>query len=736
MACVRCFREYATEVYTAADDLPMAMHHSKSIAGHTGPWSNRGDRRWLGLKNEAWLLMFSGQIENAIEVLRRSLPLTQEEDVGVKGQARLEVLSDLEHALVMAGQLDATVPSPEHRSPLPAAAALPGADPNKPLPKGEWPWLDVRHGMTDALRACCRGDHSEAQEILTHWDRWLTERKHLSDWFEVRLRLVAAMRLARQQDRAAALAKQLGDRARQARDWLTLRRLTRLMDDAEPLSPLALLSPVAVGPYASKAVTQSVPEQPLAVTAAPAEQAAAPPAEAPPPPLDGFIVGMAERLESARDDDEVRGDLLSELLSVPPTAASHHSDAARLIHLTHYLIGDGGRGPEVWRWAEAVATPHPQDASVLSLLAVLGDLLRSQSEAMAELIPVDRVQRLFRASLGLDPFHVRNHSRAGDYYLHEGDLGEAERCLARGFRLDRNNSFLALRLAEVYRKTERPRDALAVLDMALREDSDDPQVAWEAALTAFNLQQWESTLTYIDCFEGMNPDQPWANYYKTIALLELNRPREALEAVAEEERRSPDRPWPQMVLRACAYAALEDAEQFRHHLHAAVTARFADVDYLTVSGVSSLSERLWKAAGKLPADNPLRKALNEKLLQAGVMPDDYFEELRMCSEKEEGINYYRIFVRQLLDENWEEWPGRLHDQEGWTGYFILWGVLAKDEEDAKERVLQWQAKCYPAPAWVAKTEVQSEDYNDRPGVVWQGERWGQNAAEDESPEGA
>src|SRR5262245_61977782 len=218
LACVRCFREYATEVYTAADDLAMALHHSRSIAGHQGPWSNRGDRRWLGVKNEAWLLLLSGQVEPAVEAMRRALPLTQEEEVGVKGQARLEVLADLEQALVLAGQLDPARPEPSHRSTSPT-------DPNQPLPKGEWPWLDFRHAMIDALRASCRGDHGEAQKILTHWDRWLTERKHLSDWFEVRTRLVAAHKLAGQNDRADALAKQLGERAHKARDWLTLRRL-------------------------------------------------------------------------------------------------------------------------------------------------------------------------------------------------------------------------------------------------------------------------------------------------------------------------------------------------------------------------------------------------------------------------------------------------------------------------------------------------------------------------------
>jgi tetratricopeptide (TPR) repeat protein len=411
------------------------------------------------------------------------------------------------------------------------------------------------------------------------------------------------------------------------------------------------------------------------------------------------------------------------VLNVPPTEATHPADAARLLQLAQELITDDERGAEVWQWAEGIATLHPQDATVLNLLAVLGDTLRDQSEDLEELIPADRIAHLFKTSLDLDPFHVRNHARAGAYHLHADNLGEAERCLARGFRLDRSNNFLALRLARVYRMTERPRDALAVLDMALREDADDPEVAWDAGLTAFNLEQWDAALMYFDVYEGMEPDRPWANYYRAISLLELERPNDALEAIAEEERRSRDRPWPTTVLRACAHAVLGDLDGLRQRIKTVLATPLVEVDYLTVRGVSSLSERLWKASTKLPLEDPLRGDLNERLLRAGVMPDDYFDWFRMRGEKQEDVNYYRCVVLQPLDENWKTWPGCLSGQEDWNAYFILWGVLALDEEEAEERVLKWQAKCYPLPAKVVKVELQHEGYTDKPGVVWQGERW-------------
>jgi tetratricopeptide (TPR) repeat protein len=729
MACVRCFREYATEVYSAADDIPMALHHSRSISSHTGPWSNRGDRRWLGVKNEAWLMLLTGQTEKAFTELRRALPLTQEEEVGVKNQSRLEVLADLEQLLVLTGKIDPSKPSPAHRS-------LSPKDFSKQLAKDEWPWLDQRHAHIDALRACCRGEHVEAQKILATWDRKLNELKHLSDWFEIRLRLIAACRLGKQDERAEALAKQLDLRARKARDWLTLRRLARLMDKSAPVSPLALLAPLTEGPFASQGQPSPAPvEAPVSETngaAAPSEAPAPEPVEEGPPPLDGFVLSLVDRLDDARNDDDVREEMLDQLLSVPAADATHQFDATRLVHLAHYLMGDASRGEEIWNWAESIAARHPQEASVLNLLAVLGDLLRSTEEELEEIIDKERIEKLFRVSLDLDPFHVRNHSRAGAYHLGVTNLGEAERCLARGFRLERSNSFVALRLAEVYRQTERPRDALAVLDMALREDADDPEVAHDAGLLAFNLKQWDGALMYFDVREGMEPDQEWTHYYRTIALLELDRPVDALEAIEEEGRRCPaESQWKVVVLRACAHAAMNDVPALRQGIEAALAQPFYEIEFLTLGGVTNMCARLWQASLKLPKDDPLRGRLNERLLLAGLAQDDYFEIFRERGEKQEGVNYYRCLVRQPLDERWSLWPGRLSDQENWTAYYILWGVLAASEEEAEERVLKWQSKCYPLPAEVLQTEIQNEDYTDKPGVVWQGERWDATPDEDE-----
>ena len=55
--------------------------------------------------------------------------------------------------------------------------------------------------MSRGTGSCLRGDHATAIQTLTTWDRRLTERQDLEHWFEVRLRLIAAYRLAGDENR-------------------------------------------------------------------------------------------------------------------------------------------------------------------------------------------------------------------------------------------------------------------------------------------------------------------------------------------------------------------------------------------------------------------------------------------------------------------------------------------------------------------------------------------------------
>ena len=389
----------------------------------------------------------------------------------------------------------------------------------------------------------------------------------------------------------------------------------------------------------------------------------------------------------------------------------------------------------VWEWAEATAAPFPQHAGVLNLLATLADVLSGWPEStLGETVEPGRVEALFRKSLELDPDNAPNHARAGAFYLGLENLGEAERCLARGFRLQRENSYIASRLAAIYQNTDRLRDALAVLDLCLREGCEEPGIAWDAAMLAYQVDQHEALLTYLDRFETLQPDQPWVGHYRAMAHLGLGQPKDALEDLEMEASRSPDRPFGTEILRACVASALEQPERFRKHLESVLSLKWSTIDYFSLGGIANLSLRLWNAAECVPADDALRLRLEKHLILAGMAPDTLFETRRQAGPAAQDVKHFRCTLLQPLDKRWQASQGCLHGQESWPAYQCQWGVLASDEEAAARIVLAQQVECYGLKATVENVEDMEQEFKDKPGIVWQGRRWWNEEDEESNDE--
>lgn len=730
LQCISCFREYATDVYIAADDLDMALHHARVGINNKDPGPH--DRRHVGAKDSVRILMLRGQVEAAIEVL----------DLAWK-------LSDVYHS-PYAGKLDThnraielyyLAGCPERLQELPKVLSFAEGEtydgPDDAVliepPRDEYPSYFLDRDLAHSFIACCRGDYDAAAALLQPWDVQLREQKCLTKWFEVRLRLVAIARLTGKMQRALALAKPLQEAAVQSRDWFIQKRLERLMDESIPATPLALAGPVTVGPYADSpqaAAPATASPVPTERDQAPSEEDGA--SDEPETPLgettQNLFVGL---MESGGEPDKISA-ILNSMLEIPATSATHPLDAERLLHVARFIASDGERAGEVWTWSGMIARQFPQNANVLSMHAALGSHLRMIAEGSLDHdITGEALESLFRQSLDLDPSAGANFARAGTYYLEQENYGEAERCLARGFRLLRSSAQLALRLAEVYSRTDRPRDALAVLDMALREGCDDPDVAWEAAVTANHVEQYDAAVTYLDRFDELNPDQPWSHYYRASALLELGRADEALASLETESKLNPDATYHVEVLRASCLGELDRLTDFRAQLDRVLATPLYEVTYLTQQGLQRLLTRLLKTASEcLEPDDPDLIRLETRLLESGLAPNELFAAYRDRATDDSGngrqgtVHFYRCVLRQPLDEQWESFPGRLAGDEGWSAYIVTWGILARDEAEATRTALSWQHRCYPLPAELLDVEQDGADYTDKPGVVWQGFRDG------------
>ena len=717
--CVSCFREYACDVYLAADDPDIAGHQCRLVMEQEGAWSDRGDRRWLATGKLAWLEALHGRFDEALSTIDRALDFTDAEAVSLKFESRIRTLLARDTVRLAAG-LEPLMTSD------PAFADMPTAD--------ECPVFAHAFDLNSALLAVRQQNWTDASQLLTKWDQRLQKSSGTHLWFETRLRLIAMSLLSGQQRQAEVLAKQLEQRARTANDYLTLRRLQFLLDSDQP-SPLATASSHKRAPEVASSARESRSDS---STSDVGESESTLSAE-PPGPMAEQITALRNRMTDFMQEpsQEQYEALRTDVLAMDASKVTHYDDVCGILHLMGYLVGGGDDGEDVWKWANALAAPHRNRSVILSLLGTLGDALRDTgNEALADKITVERTEQLFRKSLEVEPTKPRNFQRAGDHFAAQENLGEAERCYARAFRLDRVDGNIVRRLADLYSNTDRPRDALHVLDVSLREGSDDAQVAFDAAMLAFRLKQYDATLTYLDKFEQLAGENLWTNYYRSVCHYEQGDYQKALDSIDREEKLAESTGWHLELMRAVTKARLGDSTGARPHLDIVMKTPLYEIDFLSLTGVMELLQRLAVVADEVLKDPQLVARLEARLIRSGLMPESWFQWQRESEDAKptENIHLYRCLVHQPLDDTWNTDPDRLSDQQDWTAYITEWGALAESEEAAKEIALEFQSRCYHLPATVQQILASDEAYTDITGPVWQGARYSVDDEDGENDE--
>ena len=243
--CVQCFREYASDVYLAADDPDLARHQCQTVLNHTGQWQERGDRRWLAKMKLGWIELLQGNLPLAKSFTEESLELCDEEEVSIPLHSKVEVQIQLDSILMLQG-LEPQFSQQDFASQIPSAE--------------ESPIFDYLISGSRALEAGVNKDFDKAGEVLEQWDRKLSKCNALHYWFENRLRLIALKRIAGESQQAENLAKSLEEKASQADDWLTLRRLNDVLGSEGDPSLLAIPT-TNLGSIAPTATRNLVPEE-------------------------------------------------------------------------------------------------------------------------------------------------------------------------------------------------------------------------------------------------------------------------------------------------------------------------------------------------------------------------------------------------------------------------------------------------------------------------------------------
>ncbi len=717
------FREFAFEVYQAADDLDMALHFAReTIAIQT----SGGDRKVASADDAARALGLQGRLTEAVEQVLEGWEYC--ETFHNPYLAKLNFLPLLRETCAAAGRTDLLPEFPEVRWPH---QLKPGEEGDYLVfaERGTDPSIEASADRALAVEAACLGDYDKAIALVEPWAQLALKNQVVHPLLENRCRLMALYRLSGRMDELRAMAKTTEPIARQANDWLTLHTMKCLLDEGFAANPLASIAPADCGPYAPVQPAEPVAAEMVSPIASDAEEAETEDeSQTNRTPLEPFFMAIFESLES--EDEQAPRSAIEKILGLDPASIENALDAEQALNLLNFLV-DASHEQTVSAWCRQLQTRFPGESGIASMSAVLANTLRElvSSEGKTPLIEADGIKKLLLRALDMDAECGRSFARAGLHFLNEGDFGEAERCLARSFRLNRQSAASALGLADVYANTERPRDALAVLDMALREGCEEPRIAWHAAMHASSLEQFNVMLTYLNWYAERIPDQKWLSFFKAIALIELNRPEEALEQIELERNANPDCAPMLPLLIACAVAQLNNTHEFRQHLQATLDEPLRSIDVIAPAELARLMGRLWTAASNiLPADDTLRLQLETLLLKTCLTPVELFEALRVQQGPEQGtkeVRFYRVYIGQVLDDDWAESAGCLNGEEVWKAYNILWCILAEDEESATRLALQWQSRCeIQASAEVIGVSASDEVFTDFPGVVSQGPRAG------------
>jgi hypothetical protein len=717
---ITSFRELAIDVYLAADDFDMAIHHAQTCMNTQLAWQ---DRRWPGAEKSITAWLAAGHLNQAMQVYEASRGMA--ETWYCPGRAKRESAHLLKTTLAMMGKSDEF------------ARHYPAGETDYIVAPGEDLRIEFEEAMAEAVVAACGGDFESAIEALEPQDRALNERKHLEMWFEGRTRLVGLYLLKGDRTRASRLAKPLGEKAQEARDYRTISRLAYMFLPGAKVSPLAGSGPVQSGPWAPvEAISMFTPGRTSEGGNANAGSEA--PQEAPATSLgnvgdegepDEVIIQLKALVDSVPEGDNYPARVSMALIKFPEEQLTTRAHVVAVLTAMSALSaeGQGMDVPGVWAWAKRLSARFAKEPEVLSQVADLGRrLMDDAAGAEAPGLSKEELEGMLRSALLLGQNNGNVFFRAGLFWFGVGDYSEAEHCLARAFRLDRSNPQAAKVLSHVYRATGQPADALAVLEMCIREKGGDLEILTMAAAFAMEQERWQLAHTYIVKVMEMEPGLERMEYLLGVTLLALGRHAEALEHVEAEKGMLSEEVLRDSV-RAAALAGMGRMAQSRDALSRMISVDLRTLEEETLVRLKPAYERVWPAVAALPEGDPLGDAAMACVLGLGIAPSSAFEPLRRGGEAQE-LSYFMCLLEQPLDGRWQEHPACLGVRREWDSYRVMYGVLAVDEESATHMALAMQARCQPLGARVLGVESK-ERFEDRPGVVMQSDLFGPEAKE-------
>lgn len=664
-SCIGCFRSYGASRAWAADDVEMALHYCRSARIDDG----KADETKVSqsVVSEAHYLLALGDL-NGVHALQ---PLGQQLSEGTTFEIIDRFFLDLyrANAELLAGNLEA-----ERRPPESVVD----------LERGQHRSADIEVAFFESERASLQGRHQDALALVEPLDEELFRTGILDRWFDARVRRIALLERAGESDRARALMPALRERAQAADDFHTLRRLALVEaagKSAWPHAPVGLptVEPVRIASAGASAEVEAPSDAPAEAPSDNGDGHAAPPEQ---PSVREDVQALYERsLERGGDDWEAAHKALAGELEAVSLEGLTVVERRHLLTARSRVFQPVEDPQATLNWCLSVAKPAREDARVMGLLAqVATELHQNHAEALADVLAVEAIQNWAEESVRLDPDDVAVRAYAAYVQKEIGDAAKAERHLARAARLDRSDVWVAQTLAEMYRQSDRDRDALAVLDLCLRSGAQDLGVLWDAAMAANGLDDFQSMHTYLTQYTALNPDYEWGHYYLLLAADALGQDDQLAERLPQvaESAAHLEFAWLSLTI---AHRTRTD-QPVEEALERMVSMPLEQLEFFTAHGLHANLMRVLKLLVEKDPEGDSVQRVRTRMLRLGLFNRPAAQLCRAHREEQEQTEYFDIEVVQALDPSWKEDPRRPAGTEDWAALKVSYGVLEESEAAA------------------------------------------------------
>lgn len=758
LECIDCFREYATEICVAADDLDMAFHYANLCLVKYSDHSDT-DRRWVGQRGIASIHSIRGNLDAAIRAIKDSFSMA--EDYHSVKDATWTSARKLRLYLAVAGKSDEFEPFLQSKGVKLDRSDIPDLEEN--------PSFAIAERQVDAVEKVCQGDYTEAVKILSELERFLAARDALNTWFDIRKTRIAAVILAKRAAEKAgvsepefpgpslgALCEELRAKAEKACQWSSINALNAMLRPDFPVSPLAIPAPLDIGPFAPEGVTKIDPvssaaplplvEKPLSelTEMVKTEEEQQQESSEIYREYDNYFKQVCEFADERSNaasfeepypkEDEFREFTLELVRKTFEETTPQIKDALEAGIVVHtigqcefsYFINSADDFSRVWNWAYGFLKKFPDSGRLMSSVAMTGMNLRSHAESMelsSDSFGLPSSKEL--TDMACKAFELRS-DRYGVAYLaglmqyRSENNREAGRYLSRACQLDRTHPAAVSLLGQIYKEEERPRDALAVYDLFIRAGGRTPSVLFAAGDQAIELGSYPEAVLYLETLSEEIGSNPLVDTKLAWAQMNSGNNSEAIKLLDEMCNGAFGGIFPKEILLVKAFCeASLPYDSWKETLLNAL--KTGDVFDLPVPAFE-IFEKLWNIVSEIPEGEYLRDEFERQMLETASAPNSYF--YRNIPEpeysddedddfEEEDLPVFECRIKQPISV---EHPGKY----GWITipetdpfYWAMWYVAAHDEEEAGELASAEQARCHPYPSEL----VSCEKIDSRPGPV-------------------